>query len=130
MKKLYICMIVICAFVLQGVASAEDTLKDNIIKQAAANNNDIDPVIKEFIKKGTDPRELVKTCIQLGFEACKVATSALVAGADRQLVIFGALDGGATNEDLNRCEGLGYSYDPPANIDPPKSNPTSSSVPK
>jgi hypothetical protein len=131
MKKFFVvCFILLCSFLVQGIVFAEDTLKEGIIKKAEANKNDIDPVIKEYLKLGTDPRELVKTCVQLGFEACKVANTAIVAGADRQQVIFGALDGGATNDDLNRCEGLGYSYDPPASIDPPKNNPVSNSAPQ
>ena len=130
MKKSFICVLLLFSFLFQGIVFAEDSLKDGIAKKAAANKNDIDPVIKDYLKQGTDPRELVKTCILLGFEACKVANTAIVAGADRQLVIFGALDGGATNDELNRCEGLGYSYDPPASIDPPRNNPVSNSVPQ
>jgi hypothetical protein len=129
MKKIFICFVLLCSFLVQGVVFADDSLKEGIIKKAEANKNDIDPVIKEYLKQGTDPRELVKTCVLLGFEACKVANTAIEAGADRQQVIFGALDGGATNDDLNRCEGLGYSYDPPSSIDPPKNNPVSNIKP-
>ncbi len=129
MKKLLFCVLIVSALLMQGVVFAEDSLRDGIAKKYEANNKNLDPVIKEFLGKGTDPRELVKTCVQMGYEVCYVVNTSLKAGADRQLVIFGALDGGATNDDLNRCEGLGYSYDPPANIDPARNNPVSSTKP-
>jgi hypothetical protein len=91
---------------------AHDPLKEEIAKLAKANNGDIDPVVVKMLEKGTDPRALVKSCIEMGYEACKVTMVAIREKADRQMVIFGALDGGATNEQLALCEGLGYSYDP------------------
>lgn len=125
MKKLFLCVLIVISLLIQGLAFAEDSLKDSIAKKYAANNNNLDPVIKEFLSKGTDPRLLVSTCVQLGYEVCYVVNTSLAAGADRQLVIFGALDGGATSENLNRCEGLGYSFDPPSNIaNPPATPPT------
>jgi hypothetical protein len=85
-----------------------------------------------MLDKGTDPRALVKGCIEMGYEACKVTMVAIRQKADRQMVIFGALDAGATNEQLALCEGLGYSYDPPAQTmdqQPPRGT-VSNSVPK
>ncbi len=127
MKKLCLCALIVISILIQGLAFAEDSLKDSIAKKYAANNNNLDPVIREFLAKGTDPRLLVKTCIQMGYETCFVVNTSLAAGADRQLVIFGALDGGATSDNLNRCEGLGYSFDPPSNISTPN-NPSVSGV--
>jgi hypothetical protein len=114
--------ILLCLLFL-GVAAAadkvaKDPLKDEIAKLAKENKNDIDPVISQLLSKGTDPRILVKSCIEMGYEACKVTTVALREKADRQMVIFGALDGGATNEQLALCEGLGYTYEPPAQAEP------------
>jgi len=108
-----------------------DPLKEEIAKLARDNKNDIDPVISQLLKKGTDARILVRSCIEMGYEACKVTTVALREKADRQLVIFGALDGGATNEQLALCEALGYTFDPPAQAEPtPPRPPVSSSMPQ
>jgi hypothetical protein len=134
MKRALIYGIVIICLIFQGTVFAAESLKDTIAQKAKENKNDIDPVIVDLLKKGVEPRELVKTCIEMGYEACKVTTVAIREKADRQMVIFGALDGGATNEQLSLCEGLGYAYDPPANIpglDPtPPKKPVSNSVPQ
>ena len=134
MKRAFICGIVIMGLILQGTVFAAESLKDTIAKKAKENRNDIDPVITYLLKQGVEPRELVKSCIEMGYEACKVATVAIREKADRQMVIFGALDGGATNEQLSLCEGLGYAYDPPASIEgvnpPPPKPPVSNSAPR
>jgi hypothetical protein len=127
-------LIIISILFYSAVFAAEvstDPLKQDIAKKAKDYKNDIDPVIGEMLKKGTDARALVRACIEMGYEACKVTTVALREKADRQMVIFGALDGGATNEQLSLCEGLGYAYDPPASIEgiPPR-NPVSNSKPR
>ncbi len=129
MKKILIFVLIACFLIVVGAVYAAEPLKDQIAKQYAANNNNLDPVITNFIKQGTDVRELVKTCVQMGYEVCNVVNISLKAGADRQQIIFGALDGGATSDNLSRCEGLGYTYDPPAGIEPPRNNPVSSTVP-
>ena len=131
MKKALIFGLVIVCLLMQGAAFAADTLKETITKQVKEQKGNIDPVITALLKQGIEPRLLVKSFIELGYEACKVATVALRESADRQMVIFGALDGGATNEQLSLCEGLGYAYDPPASIEPPPTPPSgSNSVPK
>ena len=129
MKKIAIIMLIIASIVFVGgaVFAAEvikDPLKQDIAQRAKDNKNDIDPVISALLKKGTDVRALVRACIEMGYEACKVTTVAVREKADRQLVIFGALDGGATNEQLSVCQGLGYAYDPPATIEqlPPRNS--------
>jgi hypothetical protein len=134
MKKVLILGLFMACFLMQGAAFAADTIQEQIAKQVKENKGDIDPAIANLLKQGTEPRLLVKTCIEMGYEACKVTTVALRESADRQMVIFGALDGGATNEQLSLCEGLGYSYDPPANIEglnptTPR-DPVSNSVPR
>jgi hypothetical protein len=136
MKKYFIYGVLIGCFLFSGLALAaekalKDPLKEEIAKLAKDNKNDIDPVISKLLKKGTEPRVLVKSCIEMGYEACKVMTVALRENADRQMVVFGALDGGATNEQLALCEGLGYAYDPPGQADtvPPRP-PVSGSSPR
>jgi hypothetical protein len=137
MKRVLTFSLIIICILFHGAAFAaevsKDPLKQDIAKKAKEYKNDIDPVISELLKKGTDARILVKACIEMGYEACKVTTVALREKADRQMVIFGALDGGATNEQLSLCEGLGYAYDPPASIEglnpnPPR-KPVSNSTP-
>jgi hypothetical protein len=133
MRRALLYGIIFICLIFQGTVFAAESLKETIAQKAKENKNDIDPVIVELLKKGVEPRELVKSCIEMGFEACKVTTVAIREKADRQMVIFGALDGGATNEQLSLCEGLGYAYDPPASIpgtDPPPRNPVSNSVPR
>jgi hypothetical protein len=136
MKKILIYGLLVICLVFSGAALAatkvvKDPLKEDITKLAKDNKNDIDPVITQLLKKGTEVRSLVKACVEMGYEACKVTTVALREKADRQLVIFGALDGGATNEQLALCEGLGYAYDPPAQADPLQPRkPSSGSVPR
>jgi hypothetical protein len=136
MKKILIYGLLIICLAFSGAALAatkvvKDPLKEDIAKLAKDNKNDIDVVITQLLGKGTEARSLVKACIEMGYEACKVTTVALREKADRQLVIFGALDGGATNEQLALCEGLGYTYDPPAQTDPMQPHgPTSQSAPK
>jgi hypothetical protein len=133
MKKVIIYSLLIICLLAQGAVFAaqppKDPLKDSIAQKAKDYKNDIDPVITDLLKKGTEARALVRACIEMGYEACKVTTVALREKADRQLVIFGALDGGATNEQLSLCEGLGYAYDPPAAIEPPPTRPVSNSTP-
>jgi hypothetical protein len=134
MNRIFVFGLVIICLVFSGAAFAapkvvKDPLKDEIAKLAKENKNDIDPVIKEMLGKGADVRQLVKSCIEMGYEACKVTTVALREKADRQMVIFGALDGGATNEQLAICEGLGYTYDPPTQIENTTPNRLSNSVP-
>jgi hypothetical protein len=135
MKRILIYGLLIICLAFSGAALAatkvvKDPLKEDIAKLAKDNKNDIDPVITQLLSKGTEARALVKACIEMGYEACKVTTVALREKADRQLVIFGALDGGATNEQLALCEGLGYSYDPPAQADPLEPPSGSRSTPK
>jgi hypothetical protein len=134
MKRSLIYGVIIMCLILQGTVFAAESLKETIAAKAKENKNDIDPVIVYLLKQGVEPRLLVKSCIEMGFEACKVTTVSIREKADRQLVIFGAIDAGATNEQLSLCEGLGYAYDPPANIpglDPtPPKNPVSNSVPQ
>jgi hypothetical protein len=134
-KKLIYVLLIFCLTYSGVVFAAEvtkDPLKQDIAQKAKDYKNDIDPVISEMLKKGANARALVKACIEMGYEACKVTTVALREKADRQMVIFGALDGGATNEQLSLCEGLGYAYDPPGTIDglnPNPPNPVSTSRP-
>jgi|WetSurMetagenome_2_1015567.scaffolds.fasta_scaffold00036_30 hypothetical protein len=137
MKRILIFGLLVICLVFSGVALAankvvNDPLKAEIAKLVKDNNGDIDPAIIKMLEKGTDPRALVKACIEMGYEACKVTMVAINEKADRQMVIFGALDGGATNEQLALCEGLGYSYDPsgPTSDTLPPRGPVSNSVPK
>ncbi len=136
MTKVLMFSLVIASLLIQETTFAaevsRDPLKQEIAQKAKENKNDIDPVISELLKKGTEPRTLVRSCIEMGYEACKVTTVALREKADRQMVIFGALDGGATNEQLSLCEGLGYAYDPPASIEglnPTPPRPVSNGIP-